>query len=133
MSLTLAILAAATATPDSVLGRWMTETRGGVVDITRCGPSICGTLVDSEHLRTNPDLRDMRNRTVALRARPLKGLRLLSGFTLKGGAWTGGTIYNADDGNTYKATVTPVDATHLKLTGCVVWPLCRTQIWTRQP
>ena len=61
----------------------------------------------------------------------LAGIQMLSGFTRGSGEWTGGTIYNADDGGTYKATVTPTDAEHIKVKGCIVWPLCKTQTWTR--
>ncbi len=39
--------------------------------------------------------------------------------------------YNGDDGGTYKATITPIDADHLKVRGCIVWPLCKTQTWMR--
>ena len=47
------------------------------------------------------------------------------------GGMTGGAIYNGDDGGTYKATITPIDADHLKVRGCIVWPLCKSQTWTR--
>ena len=132
MSMILAVLAGAAAlSPDSAIGTWKTETKNGVVEIQRCGTSICGRLVTSDLLRTNPDLRDARNSDAKLRTRPLKGLLLLSGFKADDGAWTGGTIYNADDGKTYKATVTPLSPTQLKVRGCVFVPLCKTQTWTR--
>ncbi|MBI0474705.1 DUF2147 domain-containing protein [Sphingomonas sp. MA1305] len=136
MSLLLlgALLAAAPAaapSADSAIGTWKTETRGGVVEIQRCGPSICGRLVTSELLRTQPDLKDTKNSDPKLRNRPLKGLLLLSGFKADGDAWTGGSIYKADEGKTYKATVTPIDANTLKVRGCIFVPLCKTQTWTR--
>lgn len=138
MLLTLAgaaALAAGGASADTganaVIGRWKTESRGGVVEIARCGASICGRLVDSEGLRANPDLTDRNNKDAAQRGRRLMGVTLLKGFTWGGGAWKGGTIYNAEDGGTYKATITPVDANQLKLKGCIVWPLCKTQTWRR--
>jgi len=37
----------------------------------------------------------------------------------------------SDDGKTYKATVTPIDANTLKVRGCIFVPLCKTQTWTR--
>lgn len=132
MSMILAVLAGAAAlAPDSAIGTWKTETRNGIVEIQRCGASICGRLVSSDLLRSNPDLRDTKNSDAKLRARPLKGLVLLRGFKIDDGAWTGGTIYNADDGKTYKATVTPLSPTQLKVRGCVFVPLCKTQTWTR--
>jgi uncharacterized protein (DUF2147 family) len=134
MSLLLlgALLAAAPApATDTAIGTWKTETRNGIVDIQRCGASICGRLVTSELLRTQPGLKDSKNAKPELRNRPLKGLLILSGFKAEGDAWTGGSIYNADDGKTYSAKVTPIDANTLKVRGCVFVPFCKTQTWTR--
>lgn len=127
----LAAPAAFAANPDSVLGTWNTPTRHGVVEIDRCGASICGRLLTSDHIRTNPELRDTANKDIAKRARKLKDLQILGGFTRDAEKWSGGTIYNAEDGATYKATITPAGADSLKLKGCIVWPLCKTQVWTR--
>lgn len=125
------LLLAPAPVADSVVGRWKTETRGGVVEIQRCGKSVCGRLLTSEHLRTNPDLRDANNKDAALRARPLRNLQILSGFSWNAGAWDGGKIYNAEDGRTYSAKITVSDLNTLKLRGCVFVPLCKTQTWTR--
>ena len=128
----VALALAGAATPaDGVVGMWRTGTRNGVVEIQKCGASICGRLVTSELLRTQPDLKDVKNANTALRTRPLKGLLLLSGFTSDGSAWSGGQIYNADDGKTYKATVTPINANQIKVRGCVFVPFCKTQTWVR--
>ena len=135
MFLSLVALALAGQAPslDSVVGHWRTETRGGVVDIERCGASICGRLITSEHLRTDPTIKDVKNHDASLRGRPLKNLLILNGFKADGDAWTGGTIYNADDGRTYNAKVTPVGPNRLTVRGCVFVPLCKTQTWTRVP
>jgi hypothetical protein len=64
MSLLLlgALLAAAPApAADTAIGRWKTETKNGIVEIQRCGPSICGRLLTSELLRQQPDLKDANN------------------------------------------------------------------------
>jgi len=118
--------------PGGITGRWKTETRGGVVEIQRCGASICGRIVTSDALRTNPALADSRNTNAALRNRPLRGLQILSGFTGgSDGVWSNGTIYNAEDGKTYSARITPDGPNRLKLRGCVFVPFCKTQTWTR--
>lgn len=128
----LGILAAAAApSPQDALGQWQTETKHGVVEIAACGPSICGRLVESDALRTNPQLRDIRNKDAAQRDRMLKGLTILQGFHAKSGEWAGGTIYNGDDGGTYQATLTMIDRDTLKVKGCIVWPLCKSQTWKR--
>lgn len=129
--LTALLGGAAPVSPDTVIGTWKTETRNGIVEIQRCGGSICGRLVSSDALRVNPDTRDIHNVDAKQRSRPLKGLLMLNGFTRGGDAWTGGSIYNADDGKTYSARVTPISADQLKVRGCVFVPFCKTQTWTR--
>ncbi|MFW2852623.1 DUF2147 domain-containing protein [Sphingomonas sp. TX0543] len=119
------------ASADTAIGRWRTETRNGIVEIQRCGASICGRLISSDKLRTDPALKDANNSDAKLRDRPLKGLMILNGFTQSGGAWSGGKIYNADDGRTYGAKITPLGRDSLSVRGCVFVPLCKTQTWTR--
>lgn len=116
---------------DTVLGTWRTPSKHGVVEIERCGGSICGRLMSSDNIARNADLRDANNKDAAKRDRRLKGMQILGGFRREGGQWSGGSIYNPEDGGTYKATVTPAGTDALKLKGCVVWPLCKTQTWTR--
>lgn len=128
----LSLLLAGAAPPtNDVVGRWKTETRGGIVEIQRCGQSICGRLVSSEKLRSQPDLKDINNKDAAQRNRPLKGLLMLSGFSWNDGAWSDGKIYNAEDGRTYGAKITSTGPNEFKLRGCVFVPLCKTQTWTR--
>lgn len=129
----LAATPALAAGADTVLGKWQTPARHGVVEIARCGESICGRLIESDGLRTDPNLRDVNNKDAAKRARHVKGLQMLGGFARDDGKWSGGWIYNPEDGGTYKATITPAGERTLKLKGCIVWPLCKTQTWTRLP
>ncbi len=131
MMLVLALVASQAATPDAAIGRWRTPELNAVIEITRCGPSICGRIVGSDLLKADPGLLDIQNKDPALRKRRVMNLQLLDGFTWKSGAWTGGRIYNARDGGTYDATVTPSGPNQLKLKGCIVWPLCKSQVWTR--
>ena len=130
------VIAAALATPaapaNDVLGLWKTETRGGVVQISRCGASVCGRLVTSDGLRANPNLKDTHNSDAKLRARPLKGLLVLSGFKADGATWTDGRIYNADDGKTYAGHMTTTGPRSMKVEGCALAGLvCRAQNWTK--
>ena len=116
---------------DAVTGQWRTQTRNGVVEIERCGETICGRLMHSIGLDANPALADVHNSDAKLRSRPLKGLNIMTGFSWRQGVWSGGSIYNAEDGHTYHGTVTQVDADHLKVRGCIFAPLCKTETWTR--
>jgi uncharacterized protein (DUF2147 family) len=118
-------------TANTAIGRWATPTKQGVVEIRHCGGSICGTLVDSEGIRANSDLRDIYNKNEAQRSRILKGIEILRDFRQMPWGWDKGTIYNADDGGTYKATITVMDSDTLNVKGCIVWPLCKSQTWKR--
>lgn len=132
MSITLlALAAAASASPDIAVGRWKTETKNGIVEIARCGQSLCGNLITSDGIAANPAIKDVNNKDEKLRGRALKNMPMLWGFTYKDGTWAKGNVYNADDGGTYDATITMTDANTLKLKGCIVWPLCKNQVWRR--
>jgi uncharacterized protein (DUF2147 family) len=127
----LALAVAAPQAGDAVVGRWKTEVHNAIVEINRCGPSICGRILTSDALRANPGFKDAKNSDVALRNRPLLNLQILGGFTADGAAWSGGKIYNADDGKTYGADVSLLSPNQLKVRGCIFKPLCKTQTWTR--
>ena len=43
----------------------------------------------------------------------------------------GGSVYNPADGRTYRGTITMTGDNSLRLRGCIVAPLCKTQTWTR--
>ena len=129
-----AIAAAALAAPafaGDPTGLWQTPTNGGQVRISRCGQALCGVLVTSERLRSNPDIRDAENSNRSLRTRSMRNLPLLNGFTGGPAEWRGGTVYNPEDGRTYSGTITMQGDNTLRLRGCVIAPLCKTQTWTR--
>src|SRR5690606_17882865 len=104
---------------------------GGQVRIERCGNALCGTLVTSAAIRANPGQLDVKNKDEAQRSRTLRGLRMLSGFTGGPTEWRGGSVYNPEDGGTYRGTITMTNDNTLRLRGCIVAPLCKTQTWTR--
>lgn len=124
-------LAASPALAADATGLWLTATKGGQVEITQCGKSLCGRLVSSEGLKADPNLKDVKNQDAKLRDRPLKGLVFLTGFTGGPKEWTGGKIYNAEDGKTYSGSITLASDDTLKLSGCVMSVLCQSQTWTR--
>ncbi|MFS8038278.1 DUF2147 domain-containing protein [Xanthobacter sp. AM11] len=112
-------------------GLWLTPSRNGQVEISKCGASLCGRLVSSDGLKADPGLKDVNNANAKLRDRPLKNVTILTGFSGGPKEWTGGSIYNAEDGKTYSGSITLDGDNALKLRGCVVAPLCKTQTWTR--
>jgi uncharacterized protein (DUF2147 family) len=115
----------------SPVGDWSTHHFGSVVRVSACGDALCGKVVTSDPIKTNPNVKDERNADPALRGRPLKDLPVFYG--VKGGPteWKGGSVYNPEDGKTYHGSITLVDADTLKLTGCIIYPLCKSQTWTR--
>jgi uncharacterized protein (DUF2147 family) len=123
-------LAPSAALANPAEGLWRTQTQGGVVRVGPCGAQVCGWLHDSPDLKREPDAKDARNRDAAQRDRKLKGLQLLSGFSGGPARWTGGMIYNPDDGRSYRSELTLADPNTLKVKGCL-GPICRTQTWTR--
>lgn len=117
---------------EAVIGRWNTQKQGGIVEIHRCGQALCGRVVDGTPLRANPDQRDINNPDKALRDRKVMGVRVLSGFTGGPREWKGGPLYDPETGDgAKKGSLTLADANTLKVKGCLVAFLCRTQTWTR--
>jgi hypothetical protein len=56
---------------------------------------------------------------------------ILLGLTQKEPNKWQGEIYNSQNGKMYAASVSMADENTLDLEGCLVWPLCLTQQWTR--
>lgn len=114
-----------------VTGLWATPGNGGQVEIARCGNALCGKLVTSNNIKTDPTLKDSKNKDASQRGRTLKGLQMLYDFTGGPTKWTGGKVYNPEDGGTYSGTIEQLSDTQLKLKGCIVAPFCKTQVWNR--
>lgn len=144
----LVVAAAGSAAPrtgaDAILGTWLTEAgdRGGraYVAIDRGEGGYVGRIVRLEEPGFPPGdpeagqpKTDRENPDPALRDRPIRGLKILSGFAWAGGAkWTGGTIYDPANGKTYKAQITAKGSDELAIRGYVGIPLFgRTTTWTR--
>jgi len=126
--------AGALATPAfaaDVTGLWATPGNGGQVEIARCGNSLCGKLVTSDNIKANPGQRDVKNKDESQRGRTLKNLQMLYDFTGGPTKWSGGKVYNPEDGGVYSGTIEMLSDNELKLKGCIIVPLCKTQKWTR--
>jgi hypothetical protein len=79
-----------------------------------------------------PGGRDKNNPDPSLQSRPTLGMPILLDMKKKPGtdSWEG-QVYNAKDGQTYSSSITPVDADHLEIKGCVLGFLCGGETWTR--
>lgn len=124
----------ASAQQPQPIGRWLTESRRGVIEIYPCDDKLCGKLVWLiEPIRHGAPAIDDKNPRLELRQRPLCGLEMLGGFRrVEEQRWGDGWIYDPDSGKTYKATMALEDPNSLKLRGYVGIPLFgETQTWTR--
>jgi uncharacterized protein (DUF2147 family) len=127
-----AISFAGAAAASPIAGVWRTPVHNADIEVFDCGSAVCGKVINSDLLRANPEMKDVHNSDTGLRDRQVKGLQMISGFTGGPSEWKGGEIYNPDDGHTYHGTITMQDPNTLKLTGCVVFPLCKSQVWHRE-
>jgi uncharacterized protein (DUF2147 family) len=80
-------------------------------------------------------LRDRENPDESKRNRPLLGLNMIQGFTLdEKGMWSGGTIYDPEEGKTYKCVMKLADDDNntLNVRGYIGVPAFgRTVTWLR--
>lgn len=129
-ALTASLALVGSASASDVTGVWRTTESGGRIEINRCGASICGKIVGGEATPGRPAT-DVKNKDAALRNRSLNGLVIMEGFSGGPSDWTGGTIYNPNDGGTYKASVKLAAADTLQVKGCLAAMLCQTQTWKR--
>ena len=122
------------ASPDNLKGVWTSkEKRDSLIEIYDCGEYLCGRIASlTQPLDEAGNLKkDDNNADESLRDRPLAGIEFLTGFTYdeRKEAWSGGRIYNARDGKTYKSTMVFKDG-ELKVRGFVGISLFgQTDVW----
>ena len=121
------------ASADAVSGEWAV----GRTNLVRIGPCsaapsrLCGIIVATANGKDGRPLRDSQNPDPSLRNRPLVGLPLIFDFRPAGDRrWTGGKIYDPDDGKTYDAKLAPGPGGTLQVSGCVLF-ICKAQVWRR--
>ena len=131
---------------DTILGLWATDPDGGGgqahIEIYPVGDLYSGKIVwleeplytagDEDGEEGEPKV-DKNNPDPALQSRPIMGLDLMKGFKFDGkGTWKKGTIYDPDNGKTYKCKVRIGDDGKLNVRGYIgVSMLGRTSLWTR--
>ena len=129
----LALVAPALAFGQSpgVVGLWKTAGDEGLIRIEACGVEICGHIANTPQPGDTQIQTDVRNPDPALRDRPIDGLQILKLKPLGPSRWGDGYIYNPEDGRHYRASIDLAPDGRLRLRGCLIAPLCRTQTWTR--
>ena len=119
---------------DAILGTWLNAKQDGLIKIFKNRDQFDGVIVGSP----NPDgtkRTDINNPDLKLRGRLLKGVVILHGFHFEGdNEWTGGQIYDPNNGETYRCELELIDPDKLSVHGYIGIPLFgRTEVWTRQP
>jgi uncharacterized protein (DUF2147 family) len=115
-------------------GVWLTEAGDAKILVSKCGSSICGTVIwlkDPIDTATGKPQLDDKNKDPALAGRPIIGINIFNGMkSVTERKWSG-RIYNADNGKTYASDVTLAGPRKLEVRGCVMAILCGGETWTK--
>jgi uncharacterized protein (DUF2147 family) len=126
----LAASGVARAGGDDIRGVWLTNGEKAQVEIASCGAAMCGRVL---HVVAGPDgdvARDAHNPDPKLRARAVVGLQVLTGFKPDNEVWTGGRVYDPEEGKSYSGSLELQPDGMLKLTACLSI-LCQSELWKR--
>ena len=113
-------------------GTWLTQNGDARIRVAKCGTSMCGTIVwlrDRIDPQTGKPQVDDKNSNPALRNRKIIGLRIFS-MPPDGNGGYAGSIYNADDGQSYRSKIVLRSAAQLEVQGCA-GPLCGSEQWRK--
>lgn len=114
-------------------GLWR-EKDGGTILINRCGSDYCGTIASVNpplDPATGKPLTDKNNPDPSKRNRPVVGVPILLEMQPDGpGKWSG-TLYDIDRGQTFTGHLLEVDATTIRIEGCVFSIMCGGELLRR--
>ncbi len=121
---------------ETIEGVWLNEDGDGWIELRITDGELRGVIAgspdDPERLR--PPRLDVENPDPALRDREVFGMQILYGFRMEtADRWGGGRVYDPNNGNTYRGTITLVNDSTLRLRGFIGLSLFgRTEVWTRR-
>ena len=118
---------AASAAELTPIGDWLVKDGYANIRIDNCGGKLWG-IVSWEK---TPGGVDNENPDPAKKGRPVLGMPIVIGMALKEPNKWWGEIYNSQNGKMYTAGISVADENTLDLEGCLIWPACLTQKWTR--
>ena len=121
-------------TAQDVIGKWKLESGTAIVEVYRQGEVFNGKIVwlqKPTRIDGSPAV-DENNPDSKLRSRKLMGLNMLSGLKWNGKEYSGGIIYDHDNGKTYYCSM-KVEGNVLKVRGSLDKRgfLGRTMDWFR--
>ena len=108
-------------------GDWRVADGVANIRVAQCGGNMWGVVAWEKQ----PGGRDSNNPDVSKKNRPTLGMPILLDMKKAGADSWEGQVYNAKDGQTYSSSITPTDADHLEIRGCVLGFLCGGETWTR--
>jgi uncharacterized protein (DUF2147 family) len=101
----------------------------GLALLLLCGKKTCGRIL-TDNPGPGQSALDVNNPDPAMRTRRVVGINVLIGFTRKNDeVYKGGTIYDPNNGKTYRSEFKLKRDGNLEVKGCV-GPFCQTEIWT---
>lgn len=119
----------------NVEGVWYNTSKTGKVKIFKKGDAYYGKIVwlkEPLSETTGKPKTDENNPNSKYRNNPIIGLEVLKNFTYEDGKFVDGTIYDPENGKTYKCKMTLTDDNNLDVRGYIGVPaLGRTEKWTR--
>ena len=121
---------------DKILGTWLTGSGNAHIKITKYGENKYGGKIIwlKDPKRADGTIKnDDKNPDKAKQANTIMGLNNLLGFTYSSNkSYEGGSIYDPENGKTYKCVMTLDDDNTLKVRGYVgIQMLGRTDLWKR--
>lgn len=127
---------AQTEAADKLVGVWEPSHGKARVKIEKIGNKYYGKIVwlkEPNDPETNQPKVDKNNPDESMRSTPLKGYRILKDFVLVSDKeWGEGTIYDPENGSTYKCVIRMKDDNTLDIRGYIgVEALGRTDVWKR--
>lgn len=106
---------------DSLLGEWWTPGFNARVRIEACGDAVCGHITWAWD-EIPKDIVDKN---------PLVGRKVIEGMRAQAGLrWSGGRLYNPENGRDYKGQLHLQTPSRLVVDGCFLF-VCQQQIWRR--
>ncbi|HVW28751.1 MAG TPA: DUF2147 domain-containing protein [Polyangiaceae bacterium] len=114
---------------DSILGKWWSEGKEGLLQIVKTKTGLYEVLLFDGK---DAEKKDVNNPDPKLRDRKLKGLVIMWHLRYDDGEYVDGYCYNPRDGNTYRVKMKILGPTSLRLRGYLAIPLLgKNQDWTR--
>jgi uncharacterized protein (DUF2147 family) len=116
------------AGPNDILGLWKTDGGDSQLEFFKCGEKICGKIVWLKHpnymkSKDGPVGKakvDRKNPVPALRTRPILGLQVMKGLTVKGyKRWGNGICYDPETGRSYRCKMQLTSPKRLELRGYI--------------